>query len=457
MICDTPRFMIAAPSSGSGKTTVTCALLSAMKNMGKKPASFKCGPDYIDPMFHTKVLGVPSSNLDLFLTGEEICRYILCKNADGADIAVIEGVMGYYDGLGTDGLYSSYHLARFTGTPAILVADCKGVSLTLAATVKGAADFRDDSNIKGVILNNANEKSFPMYREMIERETGVPVLGYLPALPDCRFESRRLGLVTPAETSDIASRLQKLAETAAKTIDIDRIFQIAGGISGLSCEKPAIEKKFSVKIAVAMDNAFCFYYHDALELLCALGAEIAYFSPLKDKKMPDCDGFIIGGGYPELYIEELSANKNMLRDIKTKAGAGLPHMAECGGFLYLMDEITGLCGNTGAMAGVISGKAFITKKLARFGYAALTAKTDNILCREGETIHAHEFHYSDTTNNGCSFSAKKPTGGTAWDCVIADERRFAGFSHIHLLGNIRCAENFLKVCQREKDMKCAKC
>jgi len=449
-----PRVMIAAPASGSGKTTVTCALLYGIKRKRARAVSFKCGPDFIDPAFHTGVLGVASSNLDLFLTGEETCKYLLCKNAEGADIAVIEGVMGYYDGLGAETLYSSYHLARVTGTPVIVVVNCKGLSLTVAALLNGLSGFREDSGIKGVILNNVSERLFPLYKEIIEKETNVRVIGYLPDLPDCRFESRNMGLAADAEAKDLNKKLRKLADAAEKTIDFDTLFEIAREASAIEYDAPAIQKKFSVTIAVAMDKAFCFYYRDALELLAALGADIEYFSPLTDEKMPECDGFILGGGYPERYLSELGANQNMIADIKAKISKGIPYLAESGGFMILFDTIAGIDESPHKMVGAISGEAFITKKLTRFGYMTLTAKRDNIFCRKGESINAHEFHYSDTTNNGGDFIAEKPvSGGKSWDCIFADEKRFAGYPHIHLLGNIRYAENFLRACQTEKEKR----
>lgn len=437
-----PRIMIAGVSSGSGKTTITCAILKALKNLGKNVSSFKCGPDYIDPMFHSEVLGVNSTNLDLFLTSENTCKYLLNKNSD---ISIIEGVMGYYDGIATNTLYSSYHLAKVTNTPVVLVVNCKGMSCTVGAIINGMANFRDKSNINGVILNNTSEKMYPIYKEIIERETNVAVFGYMTSIPECNFESRHLGLITAQELENLDVKLQKLASVATQTIDIDGLIRLANTAPQLEYEDIKIQNKFDATIAVARDKAFCFYYKDALELLSNLGAKIIYFSPLLDEKMPECDGFILGGGYPEIYLEELSQNKPMLIDIKAKIEKGIPYIAECGGFMYLFDVIDG-CN----MVGAIDGEVFMTKKLSRFGYVTLTANKDNLLCNKGEKINAHEFHYSDTTNNGSDFTAKKPYGNRSWSCIIADEQRFVGYPHIHLLGNIKYAENFLKRCQFNK-------
>lgn len=451
MKCNLPRIMIAAAASGSGKTTITCAMLQALKNKGKKAVSFKCGPDYIDPMFHTEVLGVNSTNLDLFLTSEDTCKYLLQKNARDSDIAVVEGVMGYYDGLSADTLYSSYHLASLTNTPVVLVVNCKGMSCTVAAIIKGLKDFRADSNIKGVIFNHTNEKMYEVYKEIIERETNVAVLGYMPSMPDCNFESRHLGLIMAQEAENLNVKLQKLADAAADTINFEKLFALANSAPPFDYEELEINNQFDVTIAVARDRAFCFYYKDALDLLAELGAKITYFSPLNDQEMPDCDGFILGGGYPELYLDRLSQNKTMLEDIKTKVDNSIPYIAECGGFMYLFDQMKDQEEMAYETVGVIQGESFMTKKLNRFGYVTLTAHKDNLLCKKGESINAHEFHYADTTNNGSDFTAQKPNINRSWACIFADEQRFVGFPHIHLLGNVKYAENFLNQCQLWKE------
>jgi len=445
-----PRIMIAAISSGSGKTTITCALLKALLEKGKKTVSFKCGPDYIDPMFHTEVLGINSSNLDLFLTSKDTCKYLLAESSIGADVSVIEGVMGYYDGISSDTLYSSYHLSKVTDTPVVLVINCKGMSCTVAAVIEGIVNFKKDSNIKGIILNNISEKMYDFYRQIIKRETNVAVLGYMPIVPESSFESRHLGLVTAKETENLNKKLEKLAEAAAKTIDIDGLLRLANTAPPLEYDDISINSKFDVTIAVARDKAFCFYYKDALNLLSRIGAKIEYFSPINDEKMPECDGFILGGGYPEIHLEALSKNKSMLADIKAKIKGGTPYIAECGGFMYLFGIIRDKNEDAYNMADVIDGQVFMTKGLSRFGYITLTALCDNLLCKKGEIINAHEFHYSDSTNNGSDFIAKKPYGNREWSCIFADEQRFVGYPHIHLLGNIKYAENFLDKCSARK-------
>ena len=294
-----PRLLLCAPASGGGKTTVTCALLQALVNRGAGPVAFKCGPDYIDPMFHSEIIGAKSRNLDLFFLGRDTARYLLEKNSRGSGLALIEGVMGYYDGIGLSADASAYDLARATGTPAVLVLDGRGRALTAAAAVKGMRDFRPDSGIRGVILNRVSPMLYPRLKEAIEGETGVTVYGYLPNLPGCALESRHLGLVTAAEVAGLREKLSALAAQAEKSVDIDGLLALAASAPALNAPAPALPPPVEgrPRIAVARDKAFCFYYADGLELLEALGAELAEFSPLADEGLPEgACGLYLGGG-----------------------------------------------------------------------------------------------------------------------------------------------------------------
>ncbi|MFA6808286.1 MAG: cobyrinate a,c-diamide synthase, partial [Eubacteriales bacterium] len=308
-----PRIMFAAPTSGSGKTTITCAILKALLNIGTIPAAFKCGPDYIDPMFHSEVIGAKSRNLDLFMLSEDVCRYLLVKNSTAAQIAVLEGVMGFYDGLGgNSSTASSYHLAKATDTPVVLIVNCKGASLSMAALIEGFVKFRPDSGIKGIILNNLAGSMYPLYKEMIEKETGLKVIGYFPNLKECSLESRHLGLITAAEVGDLENKIEILAEQVRKSIDLKALMDIAESAVEIEYPEYVFQKNADITIAVAKDRAFCFYYQDSLELLEKMGAKLCYFSPLRDEEIPVCDGLLLGGGYPELYAKELSGNPKML-------------------------------------------------------------------------------------------------------------------------------------------------
>lgn len=441
-----PRFMISAPGSGSGKTTIVCALLKALMNRGLRTAAFKSGPDYIDPMFHTRVIGTPSRNLDLFMLGQETTKLLVARNTRQADVAVFEGAMGFYDGMGKTVEASAYELAVTCDVPVVLVVNAKGAALSLAALLKGFRDFRPNSHIVGAILNNVNPMSYLFYKETLERESGLKLLGYFPPMQDCGFESRHLGLVTAAEIGDLQQIVDRLAEQAAKSLDIDALLELAAQAAPLAYEEASLEPVGKVRIAVAMDKAFCFYYQDALDLLSELGAELVPFSPLADAHLPEgISGLVLGGGYPELYAQELAVNTSLLQELKTAVTSGLPCFAECGGFMYLLEQYRDH-DKLYDWVGVLPGCSEMTQKLTRFGYVKLEAQCDNVLCAAGDCINGHEFHYSDSTNNGASFMAVKASGRGSWACVHATPTLYAGYPHIHLWGNPAFARSFVQHC-----------
>lgn len=441
-----PRFMISAPGSGSGKTTIVCGLLKALMGKGLTVAAFKSGPDYIDPMFHSRVIGAKSRNLDLFMLGQDTARYLVAKNARQADVAVFEGAMGFYDGMGKTTEASAYDLACTCDVPVVLVVNGKGAALSIAATIKGFKDFRKDSHVVGAILNNVKPMSYLFYKDIIEKEAGVKLLGYFPVMEGCNFESRHLGLVTAEEIGDLQQIVAKLAAQAAKSIDLDALLELAAQAAPLVYNEVSLEPVGRVRIAVAQDKAFCFYYQDALDLLAELGAELVPFSPMADAHLPEgISGLVLGGGYPELYAAQLAANKTLLQEVKTAVSGGLPCFAECGGFMYLLkryregDDVY-------SWVGALEGESAMTQKLTRFGYVHLTAQKDNVLCRAGGVINGHEFHYSDSTNNGTSFIAAKASGRGSWECATATPTLYAGYPHIHLWGNVDFARSFVQHC-----------
>lgn len=449
MLGNIPRIMITGANSGSGKTTITCGILKALINKKMVPAAFKSGPDYIDPMFHSKVIGANSRNLDLFLLGKEITKYLFCKNAKNADIAVLEGAMGFYDGMGKTTSASAYELASVTKTPVILVVNGKGAALSIAAIIKGFKDFRVDSNIQGVILNNMNAMSYMFYKEAIEKEIGIKILGYMPVMQDCGFESRHLGLITAEEINDLQLIVDKLAEQAAKSIDLEAICNLAKAAPALEYTVQEITPLAEVKIAIARDKAFCFYYQDALDLLTEMGAELIPFSPLEDKKLPLCDGVLLGGGYPEIYAKKLAANIELLQEIKSAVANNMPCFAECGGFMYLLETYKEN-NQEYKWVGAIKGETFMTKSLNHFGYITLEAQKENVLTKIGGKINAHEFHYSDSTVNGDGFSACKASGRGQWSSSTVTNTLYAGYPHMHLWGNVDFAKNFIKACAQYK-------
>ena len=429
------QFLLAAPRSGSGKTTMTCALLMALKRRGCAPCAFKSGPDYIDPMFHRAVLGVESRSLDLFFSAPDTVRTLYAKGAAGHGAAVCEGAMGFYDGLGgVSDRASAWHLADTLDLPVLLVVEPKGQSLTLAAELKGLDSFRTPSHIAGILLNNCTARMHALLAPMLEKETGLPVLGFLPKLPEAVIGSRHLGLYTAAEVENLQQKLALLADAAEEHIDWPRLLAL--------CEKepPALPEKAPqpparVRIAVAQDEAFCFIYAEMLEAFRDAGAEVVFFSPLRDTALPEnIGGLYLPGGYPELHARELSENTSLLREIKQKIESGLPTAAECGGFLYLGQSLTDAEGQSWPMAGVLPGEAKDAGRLVRFGYAALSADSDSMLFRAGESFPIHEFHHWDSTANGTALAAKKPVGGAAWRCGFVNEHFYAGFPHLYWAG-----------------------
>ena len=429
------QFLLAAPRSGSGKTTMTCALLMALKRRGHAPCAFKNGPDYIDPMFHRAVLGVESRNLDLFFSAPETVRTLYAKGAAGHGAAVCEGAMGFYDGLGgVSDRASAWHLADTLGLPVLLVAEPKGQSLTLAAELNGLVNFRTPSHIAGILLNNCTARMHALLAPMLEEETGLPVLGFLPKLPEAVIGSRHLGLYTAAEVENLQQKLALLADAAEEHIDWPRLLAL--------CEKepPALPVQpetppARVRIAVAQDEAFCFTYAETLEAFRDAGAEVVFFSPLRDTALPEnIGGLYLPGGYPELHARELSENTSLLREIKQKIESGLPTAAECGGFLYLGQSLTDAEGQSWPMVGVLPGEAKDAGRLVRFGYAALSADSDSMLFRAGESFPIHEFHHWDSTVNGAALAAKKPVGGAEWRCGSVNEHFYAGFPHLYWAG-----------------------
>lgn len=432
------RVIIGGTNSGCGKTTVTCAVLAALKNRGLNVSAFKCGPDYIDPMFHRKVIGVDSHNLDSFFFSRDTLLHLLDEYGKDSDISVIEGVMGFYDG--TCG--SAHSVSEMTETPAVIVIDCKGMSDSMGAVMSGFLHYRPNS-IAGFIFNRLPDKLISLAEKLCcELETE-----YFGCLPKNSFtvESRHLGLVTADEISDIQERLAGLGELAEKYIAIDKLVSITDSPLP-SFEAPVIPRFQSAPaIAAARDSAFCFIYPENMELLEKMGCNIRYFSPLTDSKVPDADGLILCGGYPELYADKLSANISMTESIRSCISGGMPTIAECGGFMYLHDRLTGKNGSSYPMAGVIHGEVFPTSRLQRFGYITMKADKDGLLCKKGKAIRAHEFHYWDSSDCGSSFTAEK-SDGRVWKCCHCSDSLYAGFPHINFYSDTVIAENFVRAC-----------
>lgn len=447
-----PRILLGAAASGSGKTLITCGLLQALKNRKLQVTSFKCGPDYIDPMFHSRVIGTKSRNLDSFFADEDTVRYLLEKNARDCEISVIEGVMGYYDGLaGISAKASAYDVAKITKTPAVLIVNAKGMSLSAAAFIKGFVEYQEDSQIRGVILNQVSSMMYPRLKQIIEEELSIKVYGYVPVVKDCVLESRHLGLVMPEEIVDLQQKLMELAEILEKSVDIDGLLELAEHAEELPVQESpvAYHTGRKIRIALAKDEAFCFFYQDNLELLEEMGAELVPFSPIHDKKLPEhIDGMLFHGGYPELYAKKLSENKEMLVAVCAAVQTGIPYMAECGGFMYLHQEMEDMEGHSWPMAGVIHGKSWRTPRLTRFGY--ITLEDGTCFGEHVGAIRAHEFHYFDSDCCGEAYTAKKPLSSRSWKCIHSDGQGMSGFPHMYYYSNLRVPEQFLRACEERK-------
>ncbi|MBO4797239.1 MAG: cobyrinate a,c-diamide synthase [Candidatus Methanomethylophilaceae archaeon] len=437
-----PRFMIAAPSSGSGKTLITCGVLQALTNRGLKVASFKCGPDYIDPMFHSRIIGAKSKNLDAFFTEGDTLRYLFSRGAEKCDISVIEGVMGFYDGIAAaETEASSHEVSLAVSAPVILVIDSKGASLSALALLKGFLEFRKN-NIKGVIFNRMSERVFRKIAPEAEK-MGVKAIGWVPNVKDLVLESRHLGLVLPHEVENLKDKLNRLAGILEESLDLDSVLEIANNVPDLCYKIPEVPRVGKARIGLADDRAFCFIYEDNLEILERMGAEIVRFSPLEDKHLPDVDGIILPGGYPELYLEALESNVSMRSDILKRIREGMPCLAECGGFMYLHTSITEN-GKKYMMCGVIEGNVSDSKKLVRFGYATFSSEKKDLWSK------GHEFHYWESENCGEDWEASKPSGAS-YRCIHDDGTLIAGFPHMYYYSNPGFPEAFLRKCIERRD------
>ena len=423
-----PRLVLAAPHSGSGKTMITMGLLAAFQKRGAKLASYKCGPDYIDPMFHSRVLGIPTRNLDTYFTDADTTRMLFAQDQkEGTELSLIEGVMGYYDGAGlATETGSTYELANVLEAPVVLIIDAVGMSLSAVAVLKGFLKYREPNRIMGVLFNRMSKQVYEAIRPKVEA-LGIRACGYVPRLSDMELPSRHLGLVTPEELENLTEYVDQLAERIAQTVDLDALYALAHTAPEFNW-KPVTLPKLSrtLHVSVARDEAFCFLYEDNLKFLREIGAKVQFFSPLHDKQVPKgTEVLLLPGGYPELYAEQISNNIAMRQSVYAALDAGIYVLAECGGFLYLTDRLEDMEGHSYPMTGWIHADAFQTNKLGRFGYIELTPKAG------GAKIRGHEFHYFDTTDNGSDLVAKKPFRDVKWECIHASGRALIGFPHLY--------------------------
>ena len=430
--------VIASNSSGGGKTTVTLGIMKALKNRGFEVQGYKVGPDYIDPAFHTKITGKDSRNLDLFLMGEEGVKASFSRG-DG-DLAVVEGVMGLYDGKGIDTSYSTYHLSKVLDLPIILVLSPKAQVATLCAEINGIVNFKD-ANIKGIILNNITESYYKLLKAAVEKNCNLKVLGYLPKDERLVLQSRHLGLIQSSEIEDLQQKIGVCAELLEKHMDMDFLLEVFKE-NQTYVDNFHVESK-GKKIAVAYDKAFSFYYKENLELLKEIG-EVIYFSPIVDKELPrEIDFLYIGGGYPEVFKSELSKNTSMIDSIKKALDNGLPCYAECGGLMYLtegekLQDKEHISYNT---VGFFKGYYTLTKRLQNFGYARINVEVENNILPQNMSINCHEFHKSfvNLEEEKVYGLYKSVYDGTQknWQCGYVKKNTLAAYGHVHFFGNLQ--------------------
>lgn len=449
-----PRLVIAGANSGVGKTSLASGLMSALCRRGLAVQPFKVGPDYIDPAFHSFVTGRKSRNLDAWMLGERTIRELFVKNAAGPaeGLSIIEGVMGLFDGHVESGEGSSAHVAQILEAPVILVINGASISRSAAALVHGYNTFLPGFKLAGVIINMLSGAAhYELLRRFVEEEAQVPCFGYLVKNPELSLESRHLGLVPSLEVTDLKLRLERLAEAVEDTVDLDGLLALAASAPALAAARPESESAADgpeLRLGLALDAAFNFYYEDGLDLLRSLGAELVPFSPVSDKSLPpNLDGLYIGGGFPEMFAEELAANLSLREEIKNRLENGLPAYAECGGLMYLCRELVGFDGRAHKMVGFFPQRAAMTKRLQNFGYVEVNFAEDNVLGPAGSKVRAHEFHHSRLEGDEPEYMLKMiKNKKRSWAGGLAKKNVLAAYPHLHFQANPDLPRHFIALC-----------
>jgi cobyrinic acid a,c-diamide synthase len=442
-----PRVVVAAPRSGEGKTTVALGLMAALRRRGLRVQGYKVGPDYLDTGYQRYAAGVPGRNLDLYMMGDAAVPAALAGG--DADVAVVEGVMGLFDGH-RDGVTptSTAEVAKRLGAPVVLVIDAAHLAASVGAIALGFRTYDPVLNVAGVILNRWNPRRSRDAVEAALNRAGVEILGYVPAAADVALPSRHLGLVVADELSvEAAAVMDRLGAHLEEHVDVDRLLEIAGEAPSVPAPPAADAARpagAGPRIAVAWDDAFAFYYADNLALLRAHGAELVLFSPLEAAELPVCDGLYLGGGYPELHAAGLSANVALRRRLAAALAAGLPTYAECGGLLYLCESLTDLDGRTWPLVGAVPGRAKMHERLQGMGYREGRLFADSLLGPLGTVARGHEFHYSsceiDNARQAAYLVDGSPEGYAAGDL-------FASYVHLHFAGYPALLEHWLERCR----------
>jgi cobyrinic acid a,c-diamide synthase len=446
------RLVIAGTGSGVGKTTLTIGLMSAFMKKGYTVQGFKCGPDYIDPTYHTAVTGRQSRNLDSWMLPHDTVKEILKRGSQGADISIIEGVMGFFDGKNpTNNQGTTAEISVITESPVVLVVNCAAMARSAAAIVKGFQCFAEDVQIAAVIANQVgSEGHYNLVKEAIEQECSIPVVGYLKRELDIEIPERHLGLIPSIERGELDTFFDQLGGLILETVDIDKLYELSKTTPITIEDSPLFRKRErqDVRIAVAQDAAFNFYYQENLELLEAYGAELVYFSPLAGEVLPSgCTGLYIGGGFPEEFAEDLSHNEGVKESIRKAFLQGLPTLAECGGFMYLSDSIQTTEGTHHPMVGIIPGEIKMQNRLAALGYREIVGEKGNFLLDEGDIAKGHEFHYSTfhpTAEVNYAYQTKGMRGTQQEGYMKGN--LVAGYTHFHFASCPKVVESWLQKC-----------
>lgn len=439
-----PRIVIAGTASGVGKTTIVVGLIAALRKRGLTVQPFKCGPDYIDPSYHTRAAGRPCRNLDSWMLDDEQVAMSFARACEGADIAIVEGVMGLFDGCDfSDERASAAQIAKLLAAPVLLIVDISGAARSAAAIVAGFSEFDPKLQLGAVAFNFAGSENHALgCSSAVAQRGGPPVVGWLPRTEQLRVPERHLGLIPEGEQVDIASLIDRLGQTVAERFDLDAVLRLARSAPTIDRPKPAVAHTISSAsplLAVARDEAFSFYYPDNLALLEAGGARIAFFSPVKGERLPaGAAGVYLGGGYPELHGRALAANTGLWDDLRAMHEQGAPILAECGGFMVLTEALIDRDGTHWPMAGLVPGTVRMTSQIAGLGYRHATALHSNLLAETGDTLRGHEFHYSVwEQHEACSdrtawtVRTTRPNA-SAEPLGFAENGLLASYLHIHL-------------------------
>lgn len=441
------RIMLAGTKSGAGKTTIVCGLIELFKRRSLSVSAFKSGPDYIDPMFHRAVLGIPTGNLDGFLSDKKYIANQTAEAEKNSDILVIEGAMGHFDGIGFSDKASCAETAEITDTPVILVVDAAACGYSAMAVVNGFINMPKGENIKGVIFNRMSSVLYKSAAEEVKRLGLIPC-GYIPTDKNLSLESRHLGLITPNELENINSKIKYIADTLEKTLDLDSIIKIAMSAPKKDIENDENYKKYDgLRIGLTSDCAFSFVYDDLIRAFEKRRVEVIKFSPVNDKGLPEnLSGLYICGGYPEIYAEELSENTNMLEAVRNAFNNKMPIIAECGGYMYMSEGIADINGKVWKTVGAVKGVCSRQKRLVHFGYGRLKLKNDCLIGKKGEEFPVHSFHYYETDCVGNGFKVTKVSNGDTWEEGTLTDSFYGGFPHFYMQSNDKMLETFLDKC-----------